>query len=89
MFLVICYLRLKFHAQCNNMNIMWKGLVYCHSDFGWLILIFNLRVFYVLDTNVAAPLAINFIYSGQEDISCIFKGCYTVCFTSFKMPVIS
>jgi len=27
MLLVICYLRLNCHAQCNNMNVMWKGLV--------------------------------------------------------------
>lgn len=38
--LVICYRRLNCCAQCNNMNVTWKGLVYCHSDFGWLILIF-------------------------------------------------
>jgi len=29
MLLVICYLRPNFHAQCNNMNVTWKGLVHC------------------------------------------------------------
>jgi hypothetical protein len=41
-------------------------------------LIINLRVSYILDTNVVTPLAILFVYLGNRDISLISRACYTI-----------
>jgi hypothetical protein len=72
MLLVICYLRPNFHAQCNNINVKWKGLVHCQWYWGFNFDILS-WVCYLFQTNMVTPPAIYFIYLGQEYISCILR----------------
>jgi hypothetical protein len=73
MLLTICYFRLNFHALCNNMNVMWKGLVHCQWHWVANVDFFKLGVLHIPDTNVVTPPAIYFIYLGQEYISYILR----------------